>query len=103
MSSVFYVREGRGIRWPGEPTRSEAPSGHVPAALAAILALPTLLDHPTIRDSARSLGFDRERSLFHSARSGIRILVADGFLVWDLITAGHPEWVTPSAATEGGG
>ena len=94
MVAIHYSMRGGRVEWMGQPRQSEAPQGNVPECLARILAQSALAEHPDVLESARQLGFDAERSRFHTGRSALALLAGGGFLVYDLVTGLHPEWVS---------
>lgn len=89
----YTLVEMLSIRW-HEPHFSDAPRGDLPRFLRQIMDTPTLHEHPLIRESAAGFGFDADRARFHHGRAVLAVLRERGYLVEDLISARHPEWIS---------
>jgi hypothetical protein len=92
MALLPFEMGGRRVVWLPEPDARGPAGGLVPDELGRIMSAPPLRDHPLIAEAASELGFDEERALFHSGRAGLSILAGEGFRVFDLVTARHPDW-----------
>ncbi len=92
--SLPYAIDGGEIGW-GEEKRSAMASGLIPEVLREIMKAPRLIDEPTLIAGAKAVGIDDpERQLFHLARAAMKLLEQNGYLIIDLISDRHPEWLS---------
>lgn len=93
-----YHGKGTTFQWKDDDFLLAAPPGEtkqkglIPEALLQIMQEPVLSSQEILRKSAAKMEFSEERQRYHTGRACLQYLGSLGFIIFDLLTARHPEW-----------